>query len=190
MEPSGNLGDAQRGLAQEEGCLHKQQLVDVIDDGTAAGHLTHNAREVGGGDAEAVGIEAYVVVLSKVPGQQTEETEEDFLDAPGETVLADAVLLHGGEVGEEEVVEHAQAVVCQREPHLLIVNHHLHQFAQAAKIIGVQLQAMREFGAPVNAGKIAEITGIDRKEVDKAFAELKKEGAIVSPVRCKWEPTK
>ena len=42
--------------------------------------------------------------------------------------------------------------------------------------------------APVNAGKIAEITGIDRKEVDKAFAELKKEGAIVSPVRCKWQP--
>ena len=30
----------------------------------------------------------------------------------------------------------------------------------------------------------------DRKEVDKAFAELKKEGAIVSPVRCKWEPAK
>ena len=52
------------------------------------------------------------------------------------------------------------------------------------------LQAMREFGAPVNAGKIAEITGIDRKEVDKAFAELKKEGAIVSPVRCKWAPAK
>ena len=49
-------------------------------------------------------------------------------------------------------------------------------------------EAMREFGAPVNAGKIAEITGIDRKEVDKAFAELKKEGAIVSPVRCKWQP--
>ena len=44
------------------------------------------------------------------------------------------------------------------------------------------------FRAPVNAGKIAEITGIDRKEVDKAFAELKKEGAIVSPVRCKWQP--
>ena len=50
------------------------------------------------------------------------------------------------------------------------------------------LQAMREFGAPVNAGKIAEITGIDHKEVDKAFTELKKEGAIVSPVRCKWAP--
>ena len=52
------------------------------------------------------------------------------------------------------------------------------------------LKAMREYGQPVNAGKIAEITGIDRKEVDKAFDALKKEGAIVSPVRCKWEPAK
>ena len=52
------------------------------------------------------------------------------------------------------------------------------------------LQAMREIGAPINAGKIAEITGLDRKVVDKAFDALKKEGAIVSPVRCKWEPAK
>ena len=50
------------------------------------------------------------------------------------------------------------------------------------------LNAMREAGAPVNAGKIAELTGLDRKVVDKAFADLKKEGAIVSPVRCKWQP--
>lgn len=50
------------------------------------------------------------------------------------------------------------------------------------------LSAMREAGAPVNAGKIAEMTGLDRKVVDKAFADLKKEGAIVSPVRCKWQP--
>ena len=52
------------------------------------------------------------------------------------------------------------------------------------------LQAMREIGTPVNAGKIAEVTGLDRKVVDKAFDALKKEGAIVSPVRCKWEPAK
>jgi DNA-binding IscR family transcriptional regulator len=50
------------------------------------------------------------------------------------------------------------------------------------------LQAMREAGEPLNAGKVAELTGLDRKIVDKAFAELKKEGAIVSPVRCKWTP--
>lgn len=50
------------------------------------------------------------------------------------------------------------------------------------------LEAMRKAGAPLNAGKVAELTGLDRKVVDKAFTELKKEGAIVSPVRCKWEP--
>ena len=50
------------------------------------------------------------------------------------------------------------------------------------------LKAMREAGEPLNAGKVAELTGLDRKVVDKAFAELKKEGVIVSPVRCKWAP--
>ena len=45
---------------------------------------------------------------------------------------------------------------------------------------------MREAGEPLNAGRIAEISGIDRKEVDKAMKQLKEEGAIVSPVRCKW----
>ena len=52
------------------------------------------------------------------------------------------------------------------------------------------LQVMREPGEPVNAGKIVELSGIDRKEVDKAMKQLKEEGAIVSPVRCKWEPAK
>ena len=51
------------------------------------------------------------------------------------------------------------------------------------------LNAMREAGKPVSAGEVAKITGIDRKEVDKAFAALKKEEAIVSPVRCKWQPS-
>lgn len=50
------------------------------------------------------------------------------------------------------------------------------------------LEAMRKAGEPVNAGKVAELTGLDRKVVDKAMAALKKEGAIVSPVRCKWTP--
>ena len=50
------------------------------------------------------------------------------------------------------------------------------------------LKAMREAGEPLNAGKIAELTGLDRKVVDKAMAEMKKDGSIVSPVRCKWPP--
>ena len=41
---------------------------------------------------------------------------------------------------------------------------------------------MREAGKPVSAGDVTKALGADRKEVDKAFAELKKEGAIVSPV--------
>lgn len=50
------------------------------------------------------------------------------------------------------------------------------------------LKAMAEAGKPVSAGEVATATGIDRKEVDKAFTELKKSGAIISPVRCKWQP--
>ena len=52
------------------------------------------------------------------------------------------------------------------------------------------LAVMNQAGEPLNAGKIAELSGLDRKEVDKAMKQLKDEGAIVSPVRCKWEPAK
>ena len=48
------------------------------------------------------------------------------------------------------------------------------------------IKAMKEAGKPMSAGEVEKATGI--KEIDKAFKELKAEGAIVSPVRCKWEP--
>ena len=38
------------------------------------------------------------------------------------------------------------------------------------------LEAMRKAGEPLNAGKVAELTGLDRKVVDKAFAAM-----MVSP---------
>ncbi|MGI6009329.1 MAG: transcriptional regulator [Methanomethylophilus sp.] len=50
------------------------------------------------------------------------------------------------------------------------------------------LKAMKEAGRPLSAGEVAKILGADRKEVDAAFKELKAEKAIVSPVRCKWQP--
>ncbi|MBQ2026091.1 MAG: transcriptional regulator [Paludibacteraceae bacterium] len=50
------------------------------------------------------------------------------------------------------------------------------------------LATMKAAGEALNAGKIAELSGLDRKEVDKAMKALKEEGAIVSPVRCKWAP--
>ena len=54
----------------------------------------------------------------------------------------------------------------------------------------IVLDTMKKAGEPLNAGKVAELSGLDRKVVDKAFAELKAQGLIVSPVRCKWEPAK
>lgn len=51
------------------------------------------------------------------------------------------------------------------------------------------LEAMKAAGKPVSAGEVEQLSGLDRKEVDKAFKELKKEEAITSPNRCKWEPS-
>ena len=50
------------------------------------------------------------------------------------------------------------------------------------------LEVMRTEGHPLNAGKICELGGLDRKDVDKAMAQLKKEEKIVSPKRCYWVP--
>ena len=49
------------------------------------------------------------------------------------------------------------------------------------------LEAMKKDGTPLNAGKIVILTGLDRKVVDKTMDQLKKEGAIISPVRCYWQ---
>jgi len=50
------------------------------------------------------------------------------------------------------------------------------------------LEAMKKAGVPVNAGKLVELTGLDRKEVDKAMKTLKANDAIVSPKNCFWQP--
>ncbi|MDD2955432.1 MAG: transcriptional regulator [Oscillospiraceae bacterium] len=50
------------------------------------------------------------------------------------------------------------------------------------------LEVMKEAGKPVSAGEVEKLSGLDRKDIDNAFKALKKEEAIVSPVRCKWEP--
>ena len=50
------------------------------------------------------------------------------------------------------------------------------------------LAAMRQAGEPLNNTKIAELTGLDKKDVKKAMKQLKKDEKIVSPKRCYWEP--
>ena len=50
------------------------------------------------------------------------------------------------------------------------------------------LEAMTKAGKPLSAGQVEELTGLDKKEVDKAMKQLKKEDRITSPKRCYWEP--
>ncbi len=50
------------------------------------------------------------------------------------------------------------------------------------------LEAMKKAGKPLKAGELAELTGLDKKDVEKAMDALKKEGKIVSPIRCQWQP--
>ncbi len=52
------------------------------------------------------------------------------------------------------------------------------------------LEVMKNTGKPMSAGEVEKALQADRKEIDKAFKQLKEEGKIVSPVRCKWEPAK
>jgi len=46
------------------------------------------------------------------------------------------------------------------------------------------LETLKNAEAPLKAGEIAEISGLDKKEVDKAIKKLKADGAITSPKRC------
>nr|WP_319401101.1 hypothetical protein [uncultured Carboxylicivirga sp.] len=50
------------------------------------------------------------------------------------------------------------------------------------------LNAMKEAAKPLRAGEIAELSGLEKKEVEKAMKTLKAEEKIVSPKRCFWEP--
>lgn len=49
------------------------------------------------------------------------------------------------------------------------------------------LETIKASAEPLNAGKVAELSGLDRKEVDKAMAKLKADGKIEFPKRCYWQ---
>ena len=46
------------------------------------------------------------------------------------------------------------------------------------------LSTLKEAAKPLKSGEIAEMSGIDKKEVDKAIKKLKVEEKIISPKRC------
>jgi len=48
------------------------------------------------------------------------------------------------------------------------------------------LDILKKSDKALKAGEIADIAGIDKKDVDKAMQQLKKEEKIFSPKRCYW----
>ncbi len=50
------------------------------------------------------------------------------------------------------------------------------------------LATLQAAGKPLKAGEIADASGLDKKEVDKAMKVLKAEGKIMSPKVCFWQP--
>lgn len=52
------------------------------------------------------------------------------------------------------------------------------------------LKTMLDAGKPLKTGEVVELSGMEKKEVDKIMKILKKEELIVSPKRCYWEPKK
>ncbi len=52
------------------------------------------------------------------------------------------------------------------------------------------LKTILTAGKPLKAGEIAELSGIDKKEVDKAVKTLKMEEKIFCPKRCFYDVSK
>ena len=52
------------------------------------------------------------------------------------------------------------------------------------------LEVLNNSGEPLKGAEIAEKAGIDKKEVDKAIKELKKEDKVISPKRCFYSVNK
>jgi len=51
------------------------------------------------------------------------------------------------------------------------------------------LEAMQKAGKPVRPGEVAKIIGEESKAVSKAISTLKKQGKVISPKRCYYEPS-
>ena len=51
-------------------------------------------------------------------------------------------------------------------------------------------KAIENAGKPVKGGEIADATGIDKKEIDKAIKKLVSDGRINSPIRCFYAAVK
>ncbi|MBM3404277.1 MAG: MarR family transcriptional regulator [Bacteroidetes bacterium] len=51
----------------------------------------------------------------------------------------------------------------------------------------VVLKTLKNANKPMKAGEIAQVTGIEKAEVDKALKKLKKDEKITSPKMCFYQ---
>jgi len=49
------------------------------------------------------------------------------------------------------------------------------------------IQTLKSAGKPMKAGEIAEASGVEKKEVEKAIKKLVAEGKLHSPQRCFYD---
>ncbi len=48
--------------------------------------------------------------------------------------------------------------------------------------------AFAQAGKPLKAGEATELDNVEKKEADKIIKEMMKDGVLVSPKRCFYEP--
>lgn len=49
------------------------------------------------------------------------------------------------------------------------------------------IETLKNSNNPLKASQISELSGVEKKEVDKVLKKLKKDEIISSPKRCFWE---
>ncbi|MEN6511415.1 MAG: MarR family transcriptional regulator [Chloroherpetonaceae bacterium] len=52
----------------------------------------------------------------------------------------------------------------------------------------VIFNAMKNSAKPLSNGEIEKLTGLEKKEIEKAMKKLKDADRIISPKRCYWQP--
>ena len=52
----------------------------------------------------------------------------------------------------------------------------------------IVLNTLKDAAIALTVGDVAEISGLDKKEVDKVIKKLKKEEKLESPKRCYYQP--
>jgi hypothetical protein len=49
------------------------------------------------------------------------------------------------------------------------------------------IETFKNAGKPLKAGEVAELSGIEKKDVEKLIKKLTAEGQLYSPVRCFYD---